>query len=419
MPLHNTMQKLEQPERQKGMNRNIASAGACANTPIARYASTPWPRRSSVGAGFTLVELALVIVIIGLAVGSLVPFLTAQQASARLSTTKMRQETIKSALINFIARNNRLPCPALASATPGQPTYGVEAASVAGPPVIPCGTATVLGASVRGIVPFRSLGLSDESALDGYNRRFTYQVTMTQTSAALTAETVAGMRGTISVHSDAPPVGGLPATGNQINACSTNAADNKCNIRAVAVILSHGENGIGGYLSSGTQIVPPATTSARELQNAAPAGALESFIQAEFSTKDANRFDDVVMALAPDDLLSPLTRTGALKSDRTLVNDKIARLKNAMIGYLVSKGAKDDDYCDFLQAGGFFFPNTLGLTSDAATDPWGNAIIYDASKCAYGGGPPIIAFELKLNNPPVNIPLPAPVTKNDISYLLK
>ena len=233
------------------------------------------------------------------------------------------------------------------------------------------------------------------------------------------------MRGTISVHSDAPAVGGLPTTGNQINACNANPADNTCNIRAVAVILSHGENGIGAYMASGTQIVPPATTSARELQNAAPVGPLESFIQADFSTKDANHFDDVVMALAPDDLLSPLTRTGALKSDRTLVNDKIARLKNALIGYLVSIGARNDNYCGFLQASSFSFSpplgltNTLGFPIDAAIDPWGNAIIYDPSKCAYSGGPPIIAFELKLNNPPVNVPLPAPVTKNDFSYLLK
>ena len=413
------MQTLEGSKPQTGLHRHAGLAGSGANMQIAPSACTPLPRRSCAGAGFTLVELALVIVIIGLAVGSLVPFLTAQQAGARLNTTKMRQETIKSALINFIARNNRLPCPALASATPGQAAYGVESVDAAIPPVVPCGAATVLGASVRGIVPFRSLGLSDESALDGYNRRFTYQVTLSQTSSALTADTVAGMRGTISVHSDAPAVGGRPATGNQINACSLNAADNTCNIRSVAVILSHGENGIGAYQASGTQIIPPATTSARELQNAAPAGPLESFIQTNFSTKDASYFDDVVMALSPDDLLSPLTRTGALKSDRTIVNDKIARLKNALIGYLVSKGAKDDDYCDFLKASSFLFPATLGFTNDAAMDPWGNTIIYDPSKCAYSGAAPIIAFELKLNNPPVNVPLPSPVTKNDFSYLLR
>lgn len=61
--------------------------------------------------GFTLVELAIVLVIIGLIVGAGITVWRTTLESTRLSTTKSNLENIKSAVINFAMANGRLPCP--------------------------------------------------------------------------------------------------------------------------------------------------------------------------------------------------------------------------------------------------------------------------------------------------------------------
>src|SRR5271170_1480669 len=62
--------------------------------------------------GFSLVEMALVILIVSLLLGGILSYINAQLIQARIVSTSNKQQAIKAALINFIARNNRLPCPA-------------------------------------------------------------------------------------------------------------------------------------------------------------------------------------------------------------------------------------------------------------------------------------------------------------------
>ena len=62
--------------------------------------------------GFTLVELAVVVFLVGLLASLGLSALNAQLASSRISDTKKKQEIIKDALISYLGRNKRLPCPA-------------------------------------------------------------------------------------------------------------------------------------------------------------------------------------------------------------------------------------------------------------------------------------------------------------------
>jgi prepilin-type N-terminal cleavage/methylation domain-containing protein len=65
--------------------------------------------------GFTLMELAMVLVILSLLlIGMLVP-LTAQLEQQRVADTDRYLEQIKEALIGFAVANRRLPCPATAT----------------------------------------------------------------------------------------------------------------------------------------------------------------------------------------------------------------------------------------------------------------------------------------------------------------
>lgn len=71
--------------------------------------------------GFTLIELAVVLVIIALIGGGLLNAWANQLVQQRINFTKANAETIKTALVNFISRNNRLPCPAIAGLLPSNP----------------------------------------------------------------------------------------------------------------------------------------------------------------------------------------------------------------------------------------------------------------------------------------------------------
>jgi prepilin-type N-terminal cleavage/methylation domain-containing protein len=308
--------------------------------------------------GFSLIELAIVLVIVGLVAGGALTAWTSQLVQQRINATKVNQETIKTALIQFISRNNRLPCPAIAGLLPSAAAYGQEA-----PTPGTCTGAVSIGVppadASRGIVPWVSLGLPSEVGSDAYNTRYTYTISKSATN--LTSATLPGMRGTLSLHNDAPIVLGRAPIGNQLNACSATAGDNSCNLGGVVVIVSHGKNGLGGVGEDGTAFAAP--TSAREIQNA---GNNTAFVRADYSTVDANYFDDIVLAITPDDLLQPLVKDGALSSARANTQKQLELSRDALIAASVTSG------------------NTPGAMT-AATDGWGSGLVYARSVVAICG----------------------------------
>jgi prepilin-type N-terminal cleavage/methylation domain-containing protein len=65
--------------------------------------------------GFSLVEIAIVLVIAALLLSGLLPLMSAQRTNAAISATRNKGEAIVTALMSFVARNHRLPCPAIAT----------------------------------------------------------------------------------------------------------------------------------------------------------------------------------------------------------------------------------------------------------------------------------------------------------------
>ncbi|MDP2154704.1 MAG: prepilin-type N-terminal cleavage/methylation domain-containing protein [Sulfuricella sp.] len=102
-------------------------------------------------AGFTLVEMAIVLVIIGLLLGGLLMPLSAQMEQRRISETQKALDEINQALIGFAVANKRLPCPSTQT-DPAATDYGAENASCSAAPI------------AEGYLPWKTLGVAELDA---------------------------------------------------------------------------------------------------------------------------------------------------------------------------------------------------------------------------------------------------------------
>ena len=101
--------------------------------------------------GFTLVEMAVVLVILALMFGGLFVPLSAQIDQRNYSETRQRMSEIKEALIGFAMINGRFPCPSTVT-DPSSAGFGIEAAS--------CSSS----AMSEGYLPWKTLGVNDTDA---------------------------------------------------------------------------------------------------------------------------------------------------------------------------------------------------------------------------------------------------------------
>jgi prepilin-type N-terminal cleavage/methylation domain-containing protein len=279
--------------------------------------------------GFTLIEIAVVLFIIALLAGAIAQYLSGQITSAKQALTQTREASIKAALTNFVSRNYRLPCPAVATIPAGAANNGVEAinpGTCTGTVLFPAVTPIV----ATGTIPWVSLGLPAEGSIDGYGNRFTYQVTLTATSNALTAQTLPGLKGNITIHSSGPAV-----AGNQINDCTPVSVPpvtyNPCS--AVVVVVSHGTNGFGAYMDSGVQMPLPPGADEQENTNAD-----NTFVMKAFSGAQANPYDDTVVFMTAGDILAGLNNSGALQDYRAIVAADFNVIRNALIANVTRAG---------------------------------------------------------------------------------
>jgi prepilin-type N-terminal cleavage/methylation domain-containing protein len=220
--------------------------------------------------GFSLAEMAIVLVIVGVLMASGLGALSSQMSNQRLKETKQMLERANEALIGFALANNRLPCPA--------DSAGLEARNSSGANINRC-------VSAYGDLPWQSLGLPE---LDSWGRKFKYQVT---TYPVDIKNDFAGMDKTSTPNcglSALKPCFGLEDAGNiAVHSASTRdgvgVTSRKLVGDAAAVIFSEGPNGAG--------------TSEDELENRGVTA--QRFVQ---DTPDAN-FDDILVWLPTTQLM--------------------------------------------------------------------------------------------------------------------
>ena len=342
--------------------------------------------------GFTLVEVAVVLFIVTLVMSGIISLFNAMVVNQKIEATKVKQEAIKTALISFIARNYRLPCPALATLAAGATNEGIEAASPGTCTGIPI-SGSAPNQVVTGVIPWVTLGLTAEAALDAYANRFTYQVVLSTTG--LTATTISGLTGRITIHGAGLGILGAAPTGNQTNDCSGGATVNPC--AAVAVIVSHGKNGYGAYTRTGIQIPFDSGITGNDARENANGDSM--FVIKDYSGNDANPFDDSVMALTASDLLTPLLIAGTFKDYRATLNNTFQIMQAAAVAYGVNNRSGSAGSRSYPIPDSTAFSSLLSASQ--ISDPWGTSIIYTKNGTAIttSAGANDLAFTLTSHGP--------------------
>ncbi len=123
--------------------------------------------------GFSLVELSVVMVVIGVLVASTLTFVDGYTKGHQIKETQAKLDAIERALVVHLIKFGYLPCPSSRTALRGTAGFGIS--TTACNAAAPAGTVDVNTSRVRiGMVPVKSLGLPESHAFDGWGNRITY-----------------------------------------------------------------------------------------------------------------------------------------------------------------------------------------------------------------------------------------------------
>jgi prepilin-type N-terminal cleavage/methylation domain-containing protein len=133
--------------------------------------------------GFTLIELAVVIALVGLAVATTASLAIPIIESSKRIQTEEKIRMISRAIAEYVAVSSSVPCPAQPNIAATDPPYGYSIGTgAAGATMPPGGCQNSAGTDVfRGIVPFRTLNLPEDMVRDGWGNYFIYAVSRNYT----------------------------------------------------------------------------------------------------------------------------------------------------------------------------------------------------------------------------------------------
>jgi prepilin-type N-terminal cleavage/methylation domain-containing protein len=215
--------------------------------------STITDNRSS--CGFTLVEVAIVLLIVGLMLGGMLMPLSAQIEQRNFTETEKNINYAKDALVGYVLAHGRLPCPATDS------SIGMEAFNAGGTPSN--GDCAVF---YNGLLPAATLGItpvdSNGYAVDGWGggdaNRIRYAVAATTINGIVKPFTTNGGLRNVGIAGvgnanllyicSGKPSGAAPYSDCTGTVTLTN--------NAVFVVYSVGKNAITGGISSDEVINP-------------------------------------------------------------------------------------------------------------------------------------------------------------------
>ena len=231
--------------------------------------------------GFSLVEMAVVLVIVGLMIGGLLTPLSMQMEQRRTGETQKAMEEAREALMGYALRNGYLPCPAKSASN------GMEDRS---------GAACTDGKR-QGLLPWATLGVTK---LDSWGHVYHYSVS----PAFSNSQNLFSLQTRRDI-----TIGTRDARGNMVAATEINDIP--------AVIVSHGKNGVGGVSDMGIASASPSTSSgvanADERINFAPAGiAFVARTPSDNPQAPGGQFDDQVLWVSPNILFNRMVNAGAL-----------------------------------------------------------------------------------------------------------
>lgn len=259
--------------------------------------------------GFTLIEIAVVLVIIGVLMGSFIGSINGRIETTRRDNTNKQLEEIKLSLFGYAAATGRLPCP---TTTIG----GGREQPVGG------GGCTTL----YGFVPGRTLGLNgsynrDNLLIDSWGNPFRYSIT------SVSAFTTAPGSGSIQEVAAASPNGLATLSPNIVICDGDSTATNSCTgattivDTAVFTILSLGKDGANFI----TNVTPNSDQGENASEAAVAANAVGEnlaytvgnnrvFVSKSYSSTDsaAGQYDDLIIWASQYALYNYMMEAGQL-----------------------------------------------------------------------------------------------------------
>ncbi|MBB5019471.1 prepilin-type N-terminal cleavage/methylation domain-containing protein [Chitinivorax tropicus] len=225
--------------------------------------------------GFSLVELTVVLLVLGLVLAGIIGPLSAQQEARRVADSRILLEAANEALLGYAMQHGGLPCPAPGSLATGSNGAGLSPANcIFGP-----------GQVAVGVLPWATLGLPEK---DAWGHRITYALS-SQLNAQLSnvPQFTLSSSGAINIYNRLP----------QSNS-------NRQALGVPFVLVSHGKLGLGAFDSTGNQIATG--TDARVIENSDVDNAFVSQ-----STADDN-FDHIVRWTPMATLIAKMVQSGKL-----------------------------------------------------------------------------------------------------------
>jgi prepilin-type N-terminal cleavage/methylation domain-containing protein len=227
--------------------------------------------------GFTLVEMAVVLVIVGLMLGGLLMPLTTQIDQRNYAEAQKHLEEIREALIGFGLSHGYLPCPTSSTSNGAEERTGSACTNRVG------------------FLPWAELGVAK---LDSWGHLYRYSVTaaFADSSTKISLSPFTPRDITIRTRDDG---------GTLINLSNAN--------NIPAVVVAHGKNGTWGYMDDGTQISDNSTHNDDEDTNGNGTGT--TFVSRNFSSNTLTsygEFDDVVIWISPNVYLNRMVAAGQL-----------------------------------------------------------------------------------------------------------
>lgn len=226
--------------------------------------------------GFTLIEIALVLVVVGLLVSGGLLAVSPVIQSAKVSETKQKIATVEAAILGYVIQNGCLPCPAARATTTGVTNNGTADYAAA------CGSGGACAGAGVALVPWTSLGISENDATDAWGRRFTFAVNQSLTND-LTTDVARTASGTFPTPTDVINVENLVGAGTDLG------------YTAIAyLIVSHGKDGSFGESRNGVIQADLQTGTANQGQPENGDNDLLFAVGEYNSLTGATYFDDIV-----------------------------------------------------------------------------------------------------------------------------
>lgn len=224
---------------------------------------------------------------------------TSEMRAGRTDRTLAGLGSLEEAFIQFVSVHGRLPCPANGAADTGleDPLGGSDACTFS-----------------AGTVPWKTLGISENAALDAWSQKISYRVFLGTTGFTRTG-------GASMVDCDSNQKGlGIPLPANalcesvkhdntpeQFLAGKGLTVDDMGNVvtGTAFVLISHGPTGGGAYLVGGARKDLPNAANTPEYGNVitSPTYYARAFSDPSISASDTAHFDDLIRYIRASDLI--------------------------------------------------------------------------------------------------------------------